>query len=312
MCMPDDFDAISDAVDQVNILKGKGWDDPSTFDEEKDKTQFRKYEEACDRVKKFYKEQHEKQTMEFNIKMRVNMRKNVRARMGIWEAMEKLNTLVDESDPDTELSQIEHLLQTAEAIRRDGKPDWMQVTGLVHDLGKLLYLFGSEGQWDVVGVCTRFPSISGQHSSAAHEKDTFVVGCAFSDKIVLPETFANNPDSRDEVYSTKYGVYKPHCGLDNVMLSWGHDEYLYHILKEQSSLPEEGLAMIRYHSFYPWHREGAYTHLTNASDDKALAAVRAFNPYDLYSKSDEAVNPAALKPYYEGLIKKYFNEIIEW
>ena len=54
------------------------------------------------------------------------------------------------------------------------------------------------------------------------------------------------------------------------MLSWGHDEasirlpnspkhaidvacvqYLYHVLKGQSSLPEEALAMIRYHSFYP-------------------------------------------------------------
>lgn len=42
------------------------------------------------------------------------------------------------------MSQIEHLLQTAEAIRRDGKPEWMQVVGLVHDLGKLLYIFGSE------------------------------------------------------------------------------------------------------------------------------------------------------------------------
>lgn len=52
----------------------------------------------------------------------------------------------------TSVSQIEHLLQTAEAMRRDGKPDWMQVTGLVHDLGKLLFMFGSEGQWDVVGV----------------------------------------------------------------------------------------------------------------------------------------------------------------
>ena len=27
-----------------------------------------------------------------------------------------------------------------------------KVTGLVHDLGKLLFLFGSQGQWDVVGV----------------------------------------------------------------------------------------------------------------------------------------------------------------
>lgn len=64
--------------------------------------------------------------------------------MGVWEAMEMLNTLIDESDPDvssipseaisrldlpfqTSMSQIEHLLQTAEAIRRDGKPEWMQV-----------------------------------------------------------------------------------------------------------------------------------------------------------------------------------------
>lgn len=42
------------------------------------------------------------------------------------------------------MTQIEHLLQTAEAIRRDGKPDWMQVVGLVHDLGKLLGNFQPE------------------------------------------------------------------------------------------------------------------------------------------------------------------------
>lgn len=44
-------------------------------------------------------------------------------------------------------------------MRRDGKPDWMQVTGLVHDLGKLLFMFGSDGQWDVVGV-SLLPSTS--------------------------------------------------------------------------------------------------------------------------------------------------------
>ena len=66
-----------------------------------------------------------------------------------------MNTTTN-ATPQTSLSQIEHLLQTAEAIRRDGKPEWMQVTGLVHDLGKLLFLFESEGQWDVVGVRARF------------------------------------------------------------------------------------------------------------------------------------------------------------
>ncbi|KAH8082825.1 myo-inositol oxygenase [Cristinia sonorae] len=297
MQLTEDLETVSDAIDEVNKLKGsvaaRAWDEASEFDTAKDKQTFRQYEDACDRVKNFYKEQHEKQTVDFNLKIRASFKKTVRARMGIWEAMEKLNTLVDDSDPDTSVSQIEHLLQTAEAIRRDGKPEWMQVAGLVHDLGKLLYLFGSEGQWDVVG-------------------DTFVVGCKFSDKIIYPETFTANPDSQDPVYSTEYGVYQPHCGLDNVMLSWGHDEYLYHVLKNQSSLPEAALHMIRYHSFYPWHREGAYMHLTNASDERALEAVRAFNPYDLYSKSDEPVEPERLKPYYQGLIAKFFPEVIEW
>ena len=50
--------------------------------------------------------------------------------MGVWEALEYLNTLVDDSDPDTDLSQIEHNLQTAEAIRRDGHPRWFILAGL--------------------------------------------------------------------------------------------------------------------------------------------------------------------------------------
>ncbi|GLB42463.1 putative myo-inositol oxygenase [Lyophyllum shimeji] len=290
---PRELDVTSDAIDEVNVLKGRLWDEKSKFDETKDKTKFRDYDAACDRVKAFYKEQHEKQTVAFNIKARVDFKTKKRARMGVWEAMEMLNTLIDESDPDTSVSQIEHLLQTAEAIRRDGKPEWMQVAGLTHDLGKLLILFGSEGQWDVVG-------------------DTFVVGCKFSDKIIYPETCAANPDSYDSVYSTEYGIYKPHCGLDNVMLSWGHDEYLYHVFKDQSTLPPEALAMIRYHSFYPWHREGAYSHLTNEKDKSNLAAVQAFNPYDLYSKTDTPCDIAELRPYYEGLIAKYFPPVLEW
>ncbi|KAH6918182.1 inositol oxygenase [Coprinopsis sp. MPI-PUGE-AT-0042] len=287
------LEETSDAIDEVNVLRGRLWNEESEFDKEKDKASFRDYESACDRVKNFYKEQHEKQTVEFNIKARVNFKTQKRGRMGVWEAIELLNTIVDDSDPDTSMSQIEHLLQTAEAIRSDGKPEWMQMAGLVHDLGKLLLIFGSEGQWDVVG-------------------DTFVVGCQFSDKIIYPDTFAANPDSKDAIYSTQYGIYQPHCGLDNVMLSWGHDEYLYNVFKDQSYLPDEALAMIRYHSFYPWHREGAYRHLTNEKDEKVLAAVQAFNPYDLYSKSDEPMDVEKLRPYYQGLIAKFFPAELDW
>ena len=300
------LEETSDAIDAVNVLKGQqpqgadkaAFDSKSQFDAAKDKTQFRQYDEACDRVKDFYREQHTKQTVAYNKWARDHfLRERRREPMTVWQAMEKLNTLIDESDPDTSLSQIEHLLQSAEAIRRDGKPRWMQLTGLIHDLGKLMLFFPeleTQGQWDVVG-------------------DTFPVGCAFDERIVLSDTFAGNPDARDPVYSTELGIYTPGCGLDNVMLSWGHDEYLYHVVKDQSALPDEALAMIRYHSFYPWHREGAYRELMCDKDHEMLRAVQAFNPYDLYSKSDDVPSAAELKPYYMELIDEFFpQKVLKW
>lgn len=276
------FEATSDDIDIVNAHKGVQNQEvhmyeQSQFDKDKDTTTFRQFEDACDRVKSFYAQQHTLQTVAFNRKAREEFYSKTRAEMTVWEALEKLDTFIDECDPDTQESQLTHLLQTAEAIRRDGKPRWMQLVGLIHDLGKLLFFFGANGQWDVVG-------------------DTFPVGCAFDDRIIFgTESFKNNEDYNHEVYKTKFGIYSPGCGLDNVMLSWGHDEYLYHIAKEQSTIPDEGLAMIRYHSFYPWHREGAYHDLMNEKDEQMLKAVLAFNPYDLYSKSDAPPQAKELK-----------------
>jgi inositol oxygenase len=283
-----ELEAISDAVDTVNILKdGPSFDTESHFDADKDKSTFRQYEEACDRVKSFYAEQHAKQTVAHNVAARERFYSPTRKRaeMSIWEAIEKLNTLIDDSDPDTELSQIHHLLQSAEAIRRDGKPRWMQLTGLIHDLGKLMLFFDDccTGQWDVVG-------------------DTFPVGCRFDERCIYPDTFAANPDARHEVYSTKYGIYSPGCGMDKLMMSWGHDEYLYHVLKDQSTLPREALAMIRFHSFYPWHKEGAYREFMAEGDEVLLNAVKAFNPYDLYSKSDDVPSVEELKVGFFSLV----------
>lgn len=255
---------------------------------------FRQYDLACDRVKEFYTEQHELQTVAYNIQARINFKSKVRAKMTVWEGLAKLNRLLDESDPDTELSQIDHALQTAEAIRRDGQPRWMQLVGLIHDLGKLLYFFDSKGQWDVVG-------------------DTFPVGCRYSSKIIFSESFRQNPDFANPLYNTKYGIYSKHCGLDQVMLSWGHDEYMYHIAKIHSRLPPEALAMIRYHSFYPWHQENAYRYLMRPEDEAMLTAVRSFNKYDLYSKADERYDVETLKPYYLDLIDEYFpSKVIEF
>ncbi len=230
----------------------------------KSKEEFRNYDSPeIDGVREFYRLNHKYQTYDNVLAKKANFLRFDKKEMPWWSAMEYLNTLIDDSDPDLQLDQLQHLLQTAEAIRADGHPDWFVLTGFIHDLGKVLCLFG-EPQWNVVG-------------------DSFPVGCKFSDKIVYPEFFADNPDTYDERYNTKYGVYSHQCGLDNIHMSWGHDEYLYHITKDY--LPEEALYMIRYHSFYSQHREHEYDHILNAHDQEMFKWVDKFNPYDLYSKS---------------------------
>lgn len=258
--------------------------DPSTIVKDKSTEAYRNYEApARDTVKEFYRLNHTYQTFDFVKEKQHNYLKFDKKEMPVWDAFQFLNQLVDDSDPDTDLDQFQHLLQTSEAIRKDGHPDWMVMVGLMHDMGKVLCLF-DEPQWAVVG-------------------DTFPVGCAYSDKIVYPEFFKLNPDYNDERYNTKYGIYSPNTGLRNVDMSWGHDEYVYHMMKDH--LPEEGLYMLRYHSFYAWHREGEYGYLLDDHDREMLKWVTLFNPYDLYSKNPTPPNWEELKPYYQDLVAKY-------
>jgi inositol oxygenase len=99
-----------------------------------------------------------------------------------------------------------------------------------------------------------------------------------------------NPDYHNPAFNTKFGAYSEGCGLENVLMSWGHDDYMYlvytpsfiaiavaskcssilalHLLcslklfcpcsfqvakENKSTLPSAGLFIIRYHSFYRKH-----------------------------------------------------------
>jgi inositol oxygenase len=269
------------------------WDEflQGRYKEGKSQEEFRQYDEKADPgVARFYRLNHENQTVDYVLAKEKEYFPLQKGKKSIWQAAEFLNTLVDDSDPDTDLTQIEHLLQTSEAIRADGHPRWFVLAGFVHDLGKVLCLWG-EPQWGVVG-------------------DTFPVGCAFSEHIVFPEYFANNPDLHHPVYSTKFGIYEPHCGLDKVHMSFGHDGYIYEVMKNY--LPKEALYMLRYHSFYPAHKHGAYRHLMNDEDVAMLCWVNEFNKYDLYSKGHAKPKVAEIKPYYDELFAEYFPPEIAW
>ena len=223
--------------------------------------------------------------------------------MMLWEAMKKLNDLIDVSDPDLDLPNVQHLIQSAEAIRADDRPDWMQLVGLIHDLGKVMFLWGcdedgtsQEEQWGLVG-------------------DVFVVGCALPDTCVYPEFNQLNPDMQKPKFNTTLGIYQDGCGLDNLMLAWGHDEYLYQVLSNHSgnTIPEAGMVMIRYHSFYPWHNGGSYTFFEGEKDAQYKEWILDFNRYDLYTKSNKIYDLGEIKSYYLPIAEKYLgNGPIYW
>ena len=247
------------------------------------------------KIKENYKTARELQTFEYvnNMKNKYLTFKN---KLKLKEIFKYLEKFIDISDPDITLPNFYHGIQTAEAIRLDGHPEWMQLVGLIHDIGKIIYLWGCDEdgtslnkQWGIVG-------------------DTFIVGCKLPEKIIYSEFNNINPDMQNTKYNTKYGIYSKNCGLDNVICSWGHDEYLYQILKyNKTVLPDEALYIIRYHSLYSHHLHNEYEHLLNNRDRDMLQYLKLFNKYDLYTKTDNFILKHDTLKYYYDLIEKYFN-----
>jgi len=257
---------------------------------------FRNYESSVrqSEVERTYSEMHTKQTLAFVRQQHANWLRFDKGEFTIMEVICMLDDLVDDSDPDVDIPNSIHDFQTAERIREQWPDhDWFHLVGLLHDLGKVMALpsFAKDSvmeQWAVVG-------------------DTFPVGCSpAEDAVVFPKSFHSNPDYKHPVYGSTKGIYEEGCGISNLVMSWGHDEYMFQVLKANGcTIPEEGLNMIRFHSFYPWHDKRAYTHFEAPEDAKTLKWVKEFNKFDLYSKGDAVPDVQALKPYYASLLKKY-------
>jgi inositol oxygenase len=249
-----------------------------------------------DAVREHYKDMRKKQTIKHvtHCAEKYNLMKT---KMSPW-AVELMETFVDISDPDINLPQVTHLLQTAESIRAEGLPDWFQLVGFIHDLGKMMYLKGCDAdgsslqsQWSIVG-------------------DTFVIGAPLPATLVYPEFNALNHDNDLDVYPD--GV-----GLTNVHIAYGHDEYLYQVLAQAQgvTLPAEALFAIRFHSLYPWHTHGEYSRLEDSTDRALKNWVLLLNQHDLYSKDKAGYTDTKkqeLLCYYRGLVEKYLPAELLW
>jgi len=256
-----------------------------------EKKELRTYEKDTPQYH-LYRDMHIYQNYDFVKNMREIYGKCDKKKMTIHKALSLLDDFVDPSDPDLDVPNSIHAYQTAERIRKKYPDDKeFQIIGLIHDVGKVLFSFG-EPSWAVVG-------------------DTYVLGCEFPKSIVYYDTLKESPDYGKY---DKFGVYKPKCGLDNLMISYGHDEYLYNVLKKNKNhlLTDKYLDVIRYHSFYPWHTEGEYKHLTNRNDEDTLKKVLEFNNFDLYSKEDDVLIDSHVKSYYNDILNEYFFGELCW
>lgn len=262
------------------------------------KHNIRDYEEANAKVKETYKIAREKQTIEYNKRMVFKNMNRKKHKINIWEVVDELSNFIDNSDPDVNIPNAHHLFQTAEGARNHNQADWFQLVCFLHDMGKIMYKWGSDiegttikNQWGIVG-------------------DTFIVGCKIPDTIVYPEFNDTNIHHKDG----EYGIYYKGCGLDMCYVSWGHDEFMYRVLQHNKNiLPEEAYYIIRYHSLYLWHTHNEYKHLENQKDKRMKKWVRVFNVYDLYTKQNLEVDLNKLKEYYSKLILKYFGtEDLYW
>jgi inositol oxygenase len=287
---------------------------------------FRNYTECDNQVETTYRLMLENQTLGYVREMK-DKYEQLNISESIWDTMQRLNEVKDESDPDNALPQSVHAYQTAEAassftgefpveklfsesewallpkIWRDeyqGKTmqtmypsidlDWLPLVGLIHDSGKVLLLreYGALPQWSVVG-------------------DTFPVGEPLDPGYVFYEKGYHL--GNDSLVATS--SYENNCGFNKVTFSFGHDEYLASVLeKNKTKLPKEAIYLVRHHSFYAWHTprvdKRGYTHLANDYDWYMLPLLKALQQSDLYSKLPTKPDFDAVKDKFKDLVEHYF------
>jgi len=236
-----------------------------------------------------YLRNHRDQTMAKVQELRARYAERRLGRSTVWDRLMSLVDVNDESDADLEgMSQLGHALQTANAIADAGLgEDWI-LTGLLHDLGKILIEAG-EAQEFVVG-------------------DIFPIGCRYSENIIRHEYLRQNPDWQNPDYQSASGIYDEGCGLDRVVFSYGHDEYAYQLFRE--FLPPDFAWTMRYHSFQSIAAD--YLHLFSEEDLRRREShMKPFARFDLYTKNPDEVTERRLSEY-EALIKRRFPDPLDW
>jgi inositol oxygenase len=205
------------------------------------------------------------------------------------------------------------LFATAELTKDEGHPDWVQFVALVFGLACVLKLKSNSAaspkldfDWTVADIESR------------------IVGCKASTCSVRADLRVLNPDEHDPRYNSFMGMYVRRCGLQNVLMSWSSNEYMYYMLKHNKvRLPDEAFTLLRLGPLVDWHSRERHQELSNDDDELMKQSVSDF--YDICQRAKRSVIEsgkemgdsdchALWESHYSFVVRKYLgaSEILSW
>lgn len=297
---------------------------------------YREYSEnVSPHVVKTYSDILRNQTLSYVLSMKQKYKYSF-IKKNIWETLDSLDYIIDESDPDNDLPQIVHAYQTAESLYsrylnlnnsiqeifiKDifNLYEWNNLPRKYKELYSnktLKNFYRNIKRWDWLpligfihdlGKVLLLPTF-GELPQWSVVGDTLPIGYPLS--IHFP--FYSKGFHKDNVdINGNNKIYSNKCGFEKIHMSWGHDEYLSMVLERSNTkFPKEAIYIVRFHSFYSWHTPNldsyrTYQDLASDYDWEMLPLLKAFQKADLYSKSRQIPKVDEIKKKYNYLINAY-------
>ncbi|OWZ22181.1 Inositol oxygenase [Phytophthora megakarya] len=153
-------------------------------------------------------------------------------------------------------------------------------------------------------------SISAQEWMA--KNSTWIVGERIPSSIEFSDLNELNSDHCNAEKGS--GNADKHCGLENIMLPWTPDEYLYRVLcLNTTTLPAEALDAIRFWSFKTWYEQDSFDDLCAPQDVDTKEWLSSLGKVACVSEDMvQMINTEDELPYYLQLADKYLPGTLQW
>lgn len=153
--------------------------------------------------------------------------------------------------PNTRVSLRLGCFVTAESFRINGYPDWIQLIGLLYNLGDFLHSLKERDPLKYVG----------SFHSHREVMESYVISSSYLEPSHLSKGIKGQPS-----------------GFDRILLSWSGPEYMYWTMKMQlTHLPLEAMRILRLASLVQWHSGKLYADLASKEEEEIRGFAADFH-----------------------------------